>query len=178
MAENFLDVIANKEFAIAKHNGYDPDDVDSFLDDILAEMERREAETEKLQAKVNELNQALKAAKAAAQAPAAPVAPAAPAAPVVKPVSEKHAAESFELVLSKAKGAYEEIVSAADARAEEILGKANEEAAAIRVNAERQIGDLTSKLDSLKKQTADYYASLKKIVDAQNASMDQIKKLL
>jgi len=175
MAENFLDVIANKEFAIAKHNGYDPDDVDSFLDDILAEMEKREAETEKLKAKVNELNQALKAAKAAVQAPAAPVAPVAPA---VKPVSEKHAAESFELVLSKAKGAYEEIVSAADARAEEILGKANEEAASIRMNAERQIGDLTSKLDSLKKQTADYYASLKKIVDAQNASMDQIKKLL
>jgi len=179
MAENFLDVIANKEFAVAKHNGYDPDDVDSFLDDILAEMERREAETEKLQAKIAELTQALKAAQdAAAVAPTPVAAPVVAPAPVAKPASDKHAAESFELVLTKAKSAYEEIVAAADARAEEIVGKANDEAVAIRANAEEQIADLTEKLKALRSQTADYYASLKKIVDAQSASMDQIKKLL
>ena len=82
------------------------------------------------------------------------------------------------LVLSKAKGAYEEIVAAADVRAEEIVSKANQEAATIRSSAESQISDLTEKLAALRKQTADYYASLKKVVDAQNASLDQIKKLL
>ena len=58
------------------------------------------------------------------------------------------------------------------------MSKANQEAASIRSNAESQITDLTDKLAALRKQTADYYASLKKVVDAQNASMDQIKKLL
>lgn len=166
MAENFLDVIADKQFAIADRNGYDPDDVDSFLDDILAEMEKREAETAKLQAKIAELTESMKSAKTNAPAIAA------------KPSSDKHSTESFELVLSKAKGAYEEIVSAADARAEEIIAKATEEAAAIRTDAESQISDLTAKLQSLKSQTSNYYVALKKIVDAQNASMDQIKKLL
>lgn len=174
MAENFLDVIANKEFKNAK-NGYDANEVDTFLDEILDEMEKREAETAKLQMKIAELNQALKAAKAApAAAPvAAPV-----AAPAAKAVNDKHAAESFELVLTKAKGAYEEIVAAADARAEEIISKANLEASSIRADAQNQITDLTEKLASLRKQTGDYYASLKRVMDAQTASMDQIKKLL
>ena len=73
---------------------------------------------------------------------------------------------------------YDEIVAEADARAEEILSKAKEEAASIRVTAEGQISDLTEKLAALRKQTADYYASVKKAVDAQAASMDQLKKLL
>ena len=166
MAENFLDVIANKEFAFAKNNGYDPDDVDSFLDDILAEMENREAQTKKLEEKVAELTQAL---KDAASTPA----------PAAKPAaSEKHATESFELVLTKAKGAYEEIVAAADARAEEIIAAATEEAATIRSDAQTQIADLTAKLKDLRAQTSSYYSSLKKIVETQTASMDQLKNLL
>ena len=100
------------------------------------------------------------------------------AAAPVKANEDRHAAESFELVLSKAKGAYEEIVAAADARAEEIIANANAEAASARINAQNQIADLTEKLAALRKQTADYYASLKRVVDAQSASMDQIKKLL
>lgn len=162
-----LDTIVNKVFKVVK-NGYDNNEVEAFLDEILEEMENREAETEKLKEQVANLTRELEQAKAAqpVQAAAAPVA----AAP--------RATESFELVLSKAKGAYEEIVAAADIRAEEIISKANAEAASIRVNAESQIADLTEKLAVLRKQTADYYASVKKAVDAQAASMDQLKKLL
>lgn len=168
-----LDTIVNKEFKPVK-NGYDTNEVEAFLDEILEEMENREAETEQLKAQVANLNRELEQARA--QLAALPA-----AVPVVAPVKvteDRHAAESFELVLSKAKGAYEEIVAAADARAEEIVATANEEASSIRANAQSQITDLTEKLSALRKQTADYYASLKKIVDAQNVSMDQIKKLL
>ena len=49
---------------------------------------------------------------------------------------------------------------------------------AVLLAAQNQITDMTEKLSALRKQTADYYASLKKVVDAQTASMDQIKKLL
>jgi len=165
-----LDTIVNKVFKVVK-NGYDNNEVEAFLDEILEEMENREAETEKLKAQVASLTRELEQAKAAAVQPVQPAVAAAPAA-------APRATESFELVLSKAKGAYEEIVAAADVRAEEIVSKANADAAAIRVNAENQIADLTEKLAMLRKQTADYYASVKKAVDTQAASMDQLKKLL
>ena len=170
-----LDTIVNKVFKVVK-NGYDNNEVEAFLDEILEEMENREAQTNQLKEQVAELTRELEAAKAQLAAkPGAPVATA-PAAPVAS--DDRHAAESFELVLSKAKGAYEEIVSAADTRADEIIAKANEDAASIRSNAESQISDLTQKLASLRKQTSDYYTSVKRAVDAQSASLDQIKKLL
>ena len=170
-----LDTIVNKVFKVVK-NGYDNNEVEAFLDEILEEMENREAQTNQLKEQVAELTRELEAAKAQLAAkPGAPVATA-PAAPVAS--DDRHAAESFELVLSKAKGAYEEIVSAADKRADEIIAKATEDAASIRSNAESQISDLTQKLASLRKQTSDYYTSVKRAVDAQSASLDQIKKLL
>ena len=166
-----LDTIVNKVFKVVK-NGYDNNEVEAFLDEILEEMENREAETEKLKEQVAQLTRELEQAHAQA---ARPVQAAAPAAVVS---AAPRATESFELVLSKAKGAYEEIVAAADARAEEIISKATAEAASMRVNAENQIADLTDKLAVLRKQTADYYASVKAALDAQAASMDQLKKLL
>lgn len=178
-----LDTIVNKVFKVVK-NGYDNNEVESFLDEILEEMENREAETNKLKEQVAQLTAELNQAKAElhkaqSAATAQPVAaPVAPAAPVRTVQEDRHSSESFELVLSKAKGAYEEIVTAADTRAEEIINKANQDAAAIRSDAQTKIADLTAQLASLRKQTAEYYDSLKKITDAQTASMEQMKKLL
>ena len=149
-----LDTIVNKVFKVVK-NGYDNNEVESFLDEILEEMENREAETNKLKEQVAQLTAV---APASAQ-------------------NDRHSSESFELVLSKAKGAYEEIVSAADTRAAEIINKANQDAASIRSDAQTKIADLTAQLAALRKQTAEYYDSLKKITDAQTASMEQIKRL-
>ena len=168
-----LDTIVNKVFKVVK-NGYDNNEVEAFLDEILEEMENREAQTAQLQDQVAKLNRELEQARA--QLAARPAVTASPVAPVVK--EDRHSTESFELVLSKAKGAYEEIVAAADARAEEIVRTANLEAANIRSSAESQITDLTEKLTALRKQSADYYTSIKKAMDSQNAAMETIKKLL
>ena len=165
-----LDMIVNKVFKVVK-NGYDNNEVEAFLDEILEEMENREAETEKLKAQVATLTAELEQAKAQAAARPAP-------APVAAPAAAPRSTQSYELILSKAQGMYDEIVAEADARAEEIVSKANEEAASIREKAEDQISDLTGKLAALRKQTAEYYANVKKAVDAQAASMDQLKKLL
>ena len=153
-----LDTIVNKVFKVVK-NGYDNNEVEAFLDEILEEMENREEQTNKLKEQVAALTQELEQARAQLAAR-----PAAVAAAPAKPVEDRHSTESFELVLTKAKGAYEEIVAAADVRAEEIISKANAEAATIRETAQGQITDLTEKLTSLRKQTADYYASVKKVM--------------
>ena len=65
-----LDRIVNKVFKVVK-NGYDNNEVEAFLDEILEEMENREAETEKLKAQVASLSAELEQAKA--QAAARPV---------------------------------------------------------------------------------------------------------
>ncbi len=170
-----LDTIVNKVFKVVK-NGYDNNEVEAFLDEILEEMENREAETNRLKEQVASLTAELNQARAAlAAAPAVSAAPVRAAHPVQE---DRHSAESFELVLSKAKGAYEEIVTAADQRAEEIVNAANKEASTIRADAQNQITDLTAKLADLRRQTSNYYESVKKIMDAQNASLDQIKNLL
>ena len=49
-----LDTIVNKVFKVVK-NGYDNNEVESFLDEILEEMENREAETNKLKEQVAQL---------------------------------------------------------------------------------------------------------------------------
>ena len=167
-----LDTIVNKVFKVVK-NGYDNNEVEAFLDEILEEMENREAETNKLKEQVATLTHELEEARAQLAArPAAAPAPVAPAA------AERHPSESFELVLNKAKDAYDEIVATADARADKIIRKANDDAANIRTRAESQIADLTAQLSSLRKQTTDYCATLQKLLSEQNSSMDRIKKLL
>ncbi len=170
-----LDDIVNKEFKVVK-NGYDHQEVEAFLDEILAEMEAREAQTEQLKQQVANLTSELEEARSKTQVVVPPV-PAAPA-PVKSAADERYSAESFELVLTKAKSAYEEIVAAADTRAAEIVEKANQDAAAIRVGTQTQIAELTEKLSALRKQTGDFYANVKKLMDEQSASMEKVKKLL
>lgn len=170
-----LDTIVNKVFKVVK-NGYDNNEVEAFLDEILEEMEKREAETARLKEQVASLSKELEQAKV--QLAHASVVSKAPAAQSAPAANDRHAAESFELVLTKAKGAYEEIVAEADARAEAIITKANEDAAGMRAKAETQIADLNTKLAELRAKTADYCAMLKKAMDSHAATMEQINKML
>lgn len=163
-----LDTIEKKVFKVVKNGGYDQMEVEDFLNDILDEMDSREKHTEKLEAQLQEMTQELE--KVRAQAAAHSEMPA-------KTVDSRRS-ESFELVLTKAQSVYDEIVSDADARAAEIVAKATEETASLRAAAEEQISDLTEKLAALRKQASNYYASMKKAMDEQAASMEQMKKLL
>ena len=167
-----LDTIVNKVFKVVK-NGYDNNEVEAFLDEILEEMENREAKTHQLEEQVASLTKQLDEARAQLAAR-----PAAAPAPVAPAVNERRSSESFELVLNKAQSAYEEIVAAAEARADEIVKKANADASTIRTSAEGQIADLTAQLTALRQQTTNYCASLSKLLGEQNASMERIKKLL
>ena len=64
-----LDTIINKRFTVVK-NGYDNNEVEDFLEEIIDEMSNREAETNQLKEKVEalsrELEQSLTAAEKAA----------------------------------------------------------------------------------------------------------------
>ena len=169
-----LDTIANKMFSIVTDKGYDMNDVDDFLDEILEEMEAREAEANRLKVQIAQLTQVRDQAIAAAQQKSAQAAPVA----AVSTANDRHSGESFELVLTKAKGLYDEILATAESRSDEIIAKANADAAAIRANAEGQISDLKEKLAQLRAQASDSCALLQKAMDGQAATIDQLKKLL
>ena len=178
-----LDTIVNKVFKVVK-NGYDNNEVESFLDEILEEMENREAETNKLKEQVAQLTAELNQATCRScrrlrrrkprrlSLRRLPVAPAPRSGMTVIP------ARALSWFSARRRAHMRKSSTAADTRAAEIINKANQDAAAIRSDAQTKIADLTAQLASLRKQTAEYYDSLKKITDAQTASMEQIKKLL
>ena len=58
-----LDTIVNKVFKVVK-NGYDNNEVEAFLDEILEEMENREAQTNQLKEQVATLTRQLEEARA------------------------------------------------------------------------------------------------------------------
>lgn len=202
-----LDTIVNKVFKVVKTGGYDTGEVEGFLDEILEEMEKREAQasqmSEKIAALTQELEQAKKANEQASsyeqeaqqndllreqvealrqelektQAELAQRVASAGQQQSRAPES-RYAMESYELVLSKAQGVYEETVIAAEQRAEEIINKANDEAVALREKAEKELSDLTGRLTAVRKQASDYCATIKRVMDEQAASMNDLKRML
>ena len=84
-----LDTIVNKVFKVVK-NGYDNNEVEAFLDEILEEMENREAQTNQLKEQVQTLTRELE--KAQAQLAARPAAAATAPAPAAKNAEDRHAA--------------------------------------------------------------------------------------
>lgn len=170
-----LDTIVNKVFTTVATGGYDRNEVDDFLDEILEEMENREKDAESLKQQITDLNARLTEAKdqlANAQKAAANAANA-------RPVQEDiHSTESFELVMNKARSMYDDIVSEAKNKAEGIISNANAEAVNMRTAAQKQITDLSDRLASLRRQTTDYYEQLSKIIEKQTESMTDLKRLL
>lgn len=165
-----LDSIADKVFSEVG-GGYNRDEVDGFLDEIMDEMEKREADTRALQEQVasgkreiEELTRQLENAKTAKST-------------TVEEVGRR-STESFELVLSKAKNVYEEIVGDADKKAEEIVNQANADAASIRERAESGVRELTEQLDAAKKKSREYCEAITKLMGDQSAVLDGLKKLV
>ncbi|MBR1707937.1 MAG: DivIVA domain-containing protein [Clostridia bacterium] len=166
-----LDTIVDKTFTeLNGGDAYDRNEVDDFLNDILEEMENREKETESLKRQIADLTEQLQAAKAEASQPKVSI-------PTELPKVER-VTEGYEVVLNKAQSLYDDIVSEAKVKADGIIDEANTEAANIRTTAQKQITDLSDKLASLRKQTSDYYDQLSRVIERQNSSLLDLKKLL
>ena len=154
-----LDTIVSKEFSNVAAGGYDRNEVDDFLDEILEEMENREKESDALKKQVADLKSEL--AKAQSDLAEAQSNRKEAASPFV----DNHSPESFELVMNKARSVYDDIVNEAKAKAQGIISDANEEAANLRTSAQKQITDLSDRLTSLRRQASDYYEQLSKVIE-------------
>ncbi len=154
-----VDLISRKEFShVAK--GYNPKEVDEFLDDICDEMDRMEAEIKDLRQKTTVVHAAQPAA------------------------AEKASAEPGEDVVNQ----FKEILMTAQQVKEETIRKAREDADAIRAKAEAEATErlnglkeekeaLTEQIAELKTAAGTYRSQFEQLLQAQQEAMEKAVKL-
>src|SRR5699024_6411231 len=117
------EVVVNKKFQVTKfREGYDQDEVDDFLDEIVEELRRINQENDDLRRQVAELE---------AQTGEEAAVPAAPAAP-----GQETSAESAAGVLAMAQRLHDEYVADGERKRDEIVSEAEREANRLVTEAE------------------------------------------
>ena len=168
-----IEMIETKEFK-TKPRGYDPQEVDEFLDAICDEMARQLDEIQSLQ-------QQLAAAKAARPAPAPAPAPVTEApTQQIKPVVARPAAvpdSDFREILEMAQKVKNETIAAAEAKAAAIVAKAEEEAADKLGSLSEEKEKLTGQVEALKAAAAEYRAKFEALLQAQQEAMEKASDL-
>lgn len=153
-----VDLISTKEFSHVS-KGYNPKEVDEFLDDICDEMERMEAEIKDLRQKTTAVRPAQPAAAAAS-------------------------AEPGEDITNQ----FKEILTTAQQVKDETIRKAKEDAAAIRAKAEAEATErldglkdeketLTRQISELKTTAANYRKQFEELLQAQQEALEKATEL-
>ena len=155
-----VELISTKEFSHV-NKGYNPKEVDEFLDDICDEMERMEAEIKDLRQKTTVVR---------------PIQPAAAPQPSAETPGEDVTAQ------------FKEILMTAQQVKEETIRKAKEDADAIRAKAEAEaterLDGLSEERDSLNRQitelkttAANYRQQFEQLLQAQQEALEKATDL-
>lgn len=146
-----IQTIETKEFKV-KPNGYDPEEVDVFLDSIIDEFEDMQREIQGLRA-------------SARQRPSAPAIP--------------DSTESAQKLLANAQRVSDETMADARKQADIIIADAKVKADRMVEDAKKEAENLQDTLDTLRGAANDYRARFKRLVDDQmhllNANTDVFK---
>ena len=147
--------IQNKQFTKVVR-GYNPDEVDDFLDELTEQLEAMIKENRELNARIDELNAAAAAAPVQA-APAPAPAPAQTTTPLMdEPQYFKNLETTLRETLINAQRLADETVSEARKKANTILSNAEEQAAAITASARAEVESARTETDELKAGAAEY----------------------
>lgn len=158
-------MIEEKEFK-TKVRGYDPVEVDEFLDEICDEMIVMQEEISSLQGRLAQVS------RTQAYAPASPI-PAPVAAPAPQRDVNAEAAEAAQKILARAQRMYDDTVADAKREAADILAKAQSQAddAATR-DLSRERDELQAQIESLRSSARAYRAKLIQLMQEQRAALD------
>lgn len=165
-------MIEEKEFK-TKMRGYDPEEVDEFLDQICDEMVAMQEEIATLQARLAQAPRSSQAAYASAPVPAPAPAPV-KEAPKAAKAEDGQAAQK---VLAMAQKVYEETIADAKAEAEKILSNAHQCADAGLEALEDEKAALEDQVKSLKAAAKDYKARFQRLLDDQQHVLNAEGKL-
>lgn len=136
-----IQMIETKEFKV-KPNGYDPEEVDVFLDSIIDEFEDLQHEIQSL--------------RTAAARPAKPAAPAIP-----------ESTETAQKLLANAQRVSDETMADARKQAESIIADAKVQADRLVRDAQKEATRLQDSLETLRSAAGDYRDRFKRLVDDQ-----------
>ncbi len=157
-------MIEEKEFK-TKMRGYDPVEVDEFLDEICDEMVAMQEEISTLQSR---LNQAPRAEAPFVPAPAAmPVPAPVPAPRKAEKAETEEASEAAQRLLAKAQKVYDETVAEAKAEADKILSGAHTRADSGLSDLEEERKALEEEIEMLKAAAKDYRERFERLVEDQ-----------
>ena len=141
-----IQMIETKEFVV-RPNGYDPQEVDTFLDEIVDEMDKMSREIKVLK------QEAAKIQKSGTTA--------------ASPQPSVGADETIRSMISSAQRVCDESISDAKKRSEDILTMARKDADHIVSAAREENKQLTAKVASLRETVADYKARFRQLLDEQ-----------
>ena len=182
MTQLTADDVLNKKFQPTKfREGYDQDEVDEFLDQIVEAMRDLENENAELKAKLDAANaRVAELSEGAPVVTATPVSPVAPSAPVVEsplvetPKSEpsgnnaESAAAMLEMAqrlhdeyVAKGKAERERIVTEARATGEQLTREAENQRNQTLSQLEKERANLEHKIDELRRFESDYRTRLR-----------------
>lgn len=182
MTQLTADDVLNKKFQPTKfREGYDQDEVDEFLDQIVEAMRDLENENAELKAKLEAANaRVAELSEGAPVVTATPVSPVAPVAPVVEsPIVEtpkiepsgnnaESAAAMLEMAqrlhdeyVAKGKAERERIVTEARATGEQLTREAENQRNQTLSQLEKERANLEHKIDELRRFESDYRTRLR-----------------
>lgn len=145
------DVVTKQFQHVRFKEGFDPDEVDDFLDEIVVEWRKTIEENEQLKARIAELESGAPAAAAAPAPEAAPVAaPAETAAPAAE-AGVSATASNAAGIIARAERLHDEHVAEGQARAKKLVDDAEAKAAGIVAAAEAKQREISQKLDTERK---------------------------
>lgn len=156
-----VEMIETKEFK-TKVRGYDPVEVDEFLDAICDEIVALQEEIESLHQQMGQ-QQAAAARPVRAEAVPAP----APAPKPVAPVMPKDQEETLRNLLVNAQKVSDQTVAEAHARAEAIVADAQKKADAQLASIQSDKEALEAQVDMLKKAAKDYRERFSRLLEDQ-----------
>ncbi|WOF21833.1 DivIVA domain-containing protein [Microbacterium betulae] len=151
------DDVVTKQFQHVRFKeGFDPDEVDDFLDEIVVEWRKTIEENEQLKSQLAKYESG-EAAPAVEAAPATEPAPVEEPAPVVEQPAPAAAsgvsttATSAASIIERAQRLHDEHIAEGQAHAEQIVFEAKSQAGQIVAEAEAKQREITAKLDSERK---------------------------
>lgn len=186
------DVVTKQFQHVRFKEGFDPDEVDDFLDEIVVEWRKTIAENDELKARVAELEAAAAAAPAPVAAAPEPVAeveaviepepePVVEETPVAAPIAGGAAASAG--IIELAQRLHDEHVAEGEAQRDKLISEAQAQAAAIVSEAEAKGRDEMARLDSeratletriseLRQFERDYRAQLRGFIEEKLHDLD------
>ncbi len=172
--------VVNKRFQPTKfREGYDQDEVDDFLDEIVVELRRLTQENEELRQRADALESRTAETGTVTAAPATAPFPEA-AAPALDPIDE---AQSSNSMLQLARRLHEEHVREGVAKRDELIAEGHATASKIIEDAETtaaaqiakynaEIAVLETKTNELRSFEAEYRLSLRTYIEKQLLDLD------